>query len=127
MSRGLIQLSPMATIIQESQRAVKKQQDVQAIIESAEAGEDTQMLELAKEEQKGIRKLTETLQTKLLQSLVPSDKHDASDVIVEVAAGRTTGVIQGGCIMQLPALLVKASTGISDMKEECTGFRGFLR
>ncbi|RXM33700.1 Peptide chain release factor 1, mitochondrial [Acipenser ruthenus] len=57
----------------------------------AEAGEDTQMLELAKEEQKGIRKLIETLQIKLLQSLVPSDKHDASDVIVEVAAGRTTG------------------------------------
>ncbi|XP_058885366.1 peptide chain release factor 1, mitochondrial-like [Acipenser ruthenus] len=49
------------------------------------------MLELAKEEQKGIRKLIEALQIKLLQSLVPSDKHDASDVIVEVAAGRTTG------------------------------------
>ncbi|XP_041115738.1 peptide chain release factor 1, mitochondrial isoform X2 [Polyodon spathula] len=91
MSRRQIQLSPMATIFQESQRAVKNLQDVQAIIESAEAGEDTQMLELAKEEQKGIRKLIETLQTKLLQSLVPSDKHDASDVIVEVAAGRTTG------------------------------------
>ncbi|KAK1170092.1 peptide chain release factor 1, mitochondrial-like isoform X1 [Acipenser oxyrinchus oxyrinchus] len=91
MSRRQIELSPMATVFQQSQRAVKDLKDVQAIIESAEAGEDTQMLELAKEEQKGIRKLIETLQTKLLQSLVPSDKHDASDVIVEVAAGRTTG------------------------------------
>ncbi|XP_033866296.3 peptide chain release factor 1, mitochondrial-like isoform X1 [Acipenser ruthenus] len=91
MSRRQIELSPMATVFQQSQRAVKDMKDVQAIIESAEAGEDTQMLELAKEEQKGIRKLIETLQIKLLQSLVPSDKHDASDVIVEVAAGRTTG------------------------------------
>ncbi|RXM98063.1 Peptide chain release factor 1, mitochondrial [Acipenser ruthenus] len=31
----------------------------------AEAGEDTQMLALAKEEQKGIRKLIEALQTKV--------------------------------------------------------------
>lgn len=88
MSRRQIELSPMATVFQQS---VKDLKDVQAIIESAEAGEDSQMLELAKEEQKGIRKLIETLETKLLQSLVPSDKHDASDVIVEVAAGRTTG------------------------------------
>lgn len=88
MSRRQIELSPMATVFQQS---VKDLKDVQAIIESAEAGEDSQMLELAKEEQKCIRKLIETLETKLLQSLVPSDKHDASDVIVEVAAGRTTG------------------------------------
>lgn len=91
MSRRQIELSPMATVFRQSQRAVKDLKDVQAIIESAEAGEDSQMLELAKEEQKCIRKLIETLETKLLQSLVPSDKHDASDVIVEVAAGRTTG------------------------------------
>ncbi|MBN3320039.1 RF1M factor, partial [Atractosteus spatula] len=90
LSRRQVELLPTANVLEETERAWKDLKDVEAILQSAE-GKDDQMVMLVKEEQNIIAKRIEALQQQLLENLVPSDRHDGSDVILEVAAGRTTG------------------------------------
>ncbi|XP_066562720.1 peptide chain release factor 1, mitochondrial isoform X2 [Amia ocellicauda] len=90
LSRRQLDLSPLASAFQELQCAVQDLVEMETILHSSER-EDDQLLALVKEEQNQIAKCIETLQGKLLEKLVPSDRHDARDVILEVAAGRTTG------------------------------------
>ncbi|XP_056157338.1 peptide chain release factor 1, mitochondrial isoform X2 [Lampris incognitus] len=49
------------------------------------------MTQLLKEEEAGISHSILTLRKDLIKSLVPSDPHDPSNIILEVVSGRTTG------------------------------------
>ncbi|XP_030637709.1 peptide chain release factor 1, mitochondrial [Chanos chanos] len=93
LNRRQADLSFVANAFQSTENAFKDLAEVQALIQNTTESnaEDKQMLELLKEEQDEITKKIEILKKKLIQTLVPSDANDSSNVILEVAAGRTTG------------------------------------
>ncbi|XP_048458578.1 peptide chain release factor 1, mitochondrial isoform X3 [Rhincodon typus] len=55
------------------------------------ARDDQELIPLVLEEQQQLNKSIAVLRGKLLQTLVQKEKHDESNVILEVTAGRTTG------------------------------------
>ncbi|XP_059506442.1 peptide chain release factor 1, mitochondrial isoform X2 [Stegostoma tigrinum] len=55
------------------------------------ARDDQELIPLVLEEQQQLNKSIVVLQGKLLRTLVQKEKHDESNVILEVTAGRTTG------------------------------------
>ncbi|XP_069745662.1 peptide chain release factor 1, mitochondrial isoform X2 [Narcine bancroftii] len=59
--------------------------------EGVKAKADQELIPLVLEERQQLIKRIETLQGKLLRTLVQRDEHDKSNVILEVTAGRTTG------------------------------------
>ncbi|XP_028655482.1 peptide chain release factor 1, mitochondrial [Erpetoichthys calabaricus] len=91
LNRRQIELSPTVTVFQETESLLKDLKEVEVILQSAEKAEDRQMIDLAKDEQEKIKRQIESLQRTLLQSLIPQEKHDNCDVILEVVSGRTTG------------------------------------
>ncbi|XP_064413801.1 peptide chain release factor 1, mitochondrial [Latimeria chalumnae] len=91
LSKRHVELSPLTAILQEITAAEREAQELDSIYKNMESENDEQMLELAVEEREQISRRIELLQKKLFQSLVPKDKHDKSDVILEVTSGRTTG------------------------------------
>ncbi|XP_029458822.1 peptide chain release factor 1, mitochondrial isoform X3 [Rhinatrema bivittatum] len=52
---------------------------------------EKQLMDLALEERESINQVIHSLYRKLFQILVPQDKYDDSDAILEVTSGRTTG------------------------------------
>ncbi|KAG2456292.1 RF1M factor, partial [Polypterus senegalus] len=91
LNRRQIELSPTVTVFQETECLLKDLKEVEVILQSAEKAEDRQMIDLAKDEWEKIKRQIESLQRTLLQSLIPQEKHDNCDVILEVVSGRTTG------------------------------------
>ncbi|KAG7467128.1 hypothetical protein MATL_G00149980 [Megalops atlanticus] len=84
--------SSFKVAFQNVENAVKDLKEVEALLQSGSgADEDIQMRDLMKEEHVEITERIETLRKELLQTLIPSDKHDTNNVILEVASGRTTG------------------------------------
>ncbi|KAJ8404603.1 hypothetical protein AAFF_G00334660 [Aldrovandia affinis] len=92
LNRRQVELMPLATAFQNTENAVKDLKEVEALFQSGSgADEDPQMLELLKKEQEEISKRIDTLRKELFQTLIPHDRHDTNNVILEVVAGRTTG------------------------------------
>ncbi|KAL7891054.1 hypothetical protein AOLI_G00005300 [Acnodon oligacanthus] len=93
LNRRLVELSVVADTFQSCESALKELAEVEAYLQSTTDGEaeDRQMMELLRDEQHEIEKRIKKLNRKLIQTLVPSDAQDDSSVILEVAAGRTTG------------------------------------
>ncbi|KAI1899573.1 hypothetical protein AGOR_G00063170 [Albula goreensis] len=90
LSRRQVELLPLATAYQNTENAMADFTEVECLLQSG-SGEDQQMLDLLKEEQAQIAKRIDALNKELLKTLIPGDRHDSSNVILEVVAGRTTG------------------------------------
>ncbi|XP_066520519.1 peptide chain release factor 1, mitochondrial [Hoplias malabaricus] len=93
LNRRLVELSSVVNTFQSCETALKELTEVETHLRSATDGgtEDKQFVELLQEEQQELEKKIKMLHRQLIQALVPSDPHDDSNVILEVAAGRTTG------------------------------------
>lgn len=83
----------MATAFQSAEHAVKDLEEVETLLQKTVGSkeEDRQMVQLLEEEQAQITQRIESLRKDLIQTLVPSDPHDTSNVLLEVVTGRTTG------------------------------------
>nr|XP_046179244.1 LOW QUALITY PROTEIN: peptide chain release factor 1, mitochondrial-like [Oncorhynchus gorbuscha] len=80
-------------MFQSAEHAVKDLEEVETLLQKTVGSkeEDRQMVQLLKEEQAQITQRIESLRKDLIQTLVPSDPHDTSNVLLEVVTGRTTG------------------------------------
>ncbi|XP_029596264.1 peptide chain release factor 1, mitochondrial [Salmo trutta] len=93
LNKREVGLSPVATAFQSAEHAVKDLEEVETLLQRTVGSkeEDRQMVQLLKEEQAQITQRIESLRKDLIQTLVPSDPHDTSNVLLEVVTGRTTG------------------------------------
>lgn len=91
LHRRHAELAPLAAVYQEIQEAERAIEELESMCESLNQQDEKQLHELVSEERQNIDKKISTLYSKLLEQLVPEEKHDRSDVILEVTSGRTTG------------------------------------
>ncbi|KAG3292962.1 mitochondrial translation release factor 1, transcript variant X3 [Ictidomys tridecemlineatus] len=85
------ELAPLAAICQEIQEAEQTIKELESMCESLNKQDEKQLQELALEERQIIDEKINMLYSELFQSLVPKEKYDQNDVILEVTSGRTTG------------------------------------
>ncbi|KAM4864458.1 peptide chain release factor 1, mitochondrial isoform X1 [Urocitellus parryii] len=85
------ELAPLAAICQEIQEAEQTIKELESMCESLNKQDEKQLQELALEERQIIDQKINMLYSELFQSLVPKEKYDQNDVILEVTSGRTTG------------------------------------
>ncbi|KAM9192468.1 peptide chain release factor 1, mitochondrial isoform 1-T1 [Dugong dugon] len=85
------ELAPLAAIYQEIQEAEQAVEELESMCESLNKQDEKQLQELVLEEKQTIDQKINMLYNELFQSLVPKDKYDKNDVILEVTSGRTTG------------------------------------
>ncbi|XP_061485910.1 peptide chain release factor 1, mitochondrial isoform X2 [Rhineura floridana] len=85
------ELLPLAVTFKEIQEAEKEIQDLETFCAKLSSPEEKPLLELALEEKEVIDQKISSLCQKLFQILVPREKYDESDVVLEVTSGRTTG------------------------------------
>ncbi|CAM5073730.1 unnamed protein product [Natator depressus] len=91
LSRRHNHLSTLVAAFQEIQEAEREVQEIESMCTKLDSRDEKQMLELALEEKEIINQKINTFCKKLFQSIVPREKHDESNVILEVTSGRTTG------------------------------------
>ncbi|XP_007501578.1 peptide chain release factor 1, mitochondrial isoform X3 [Monodelphis domestica] len=91
MSRRHAELAQFTAIYKEIQESEKAIEDLESMCKSLNEQDEKQLLELAFEEREVIDQKINRLCQELFQSLVPKEKDDKSDVILEVTSGRTTG------------------------------------
>ncbi|XP_062384276.1 peptide chain release factor 1, mitochondrial [Sardina pilchardus] len=88
-----VELLPVVNALIGTEDATKDLQEVESFLQSttADSTQDEQMAELLREEQAELSRTLQDLNKELIQALVPVDELDDSNVILEVASGRTTG------------------------------------
>ncbi|XP_074844629.1 peptide chain release factor 1, mitochondrial isoform X2 [Carettochelys insculpta] len=91
LSKRHAYLSTLANGFQEIQEAEREIQEIESMCTKLDSREEKQLLELALEEKEIINQKINTYCKKLFQSIVPREKLDESDVMLEVTTGRTTG------------------------------------
>ncbi|XP_021113568.1 peptide chain release factor 1, mitochondrial isoform X1 [Heterocephalus glaber] len=91
MTRRRAELAPLAAIYQEIQEAEQAIEELESMCKSLNKRDEKQLQELALEERQTIDQKITTLYSELFQSLLPKEKYDKNDVILEVTSGRTTG------------------------------------
>uniref|UniRef100_F6UC72 Mitochondrial translation release factor 1 n=1 Tax=Ornithorhynchus anatinus TaxID=9258 RepID=F6UC72_ORNAN len=91
LSKRQAQLSPLATIYQEIREAERAAEELESMCQSLDGKDEKQLLELAVEEKQATEQKINLLCGELFQGLVPKEKDDKNDVILEVISGRTTG------------------------------------
>ncbi|XP_024904794.1 peptide chain release factor 1, mitochondrial isoform X2 [Pteropus alecto] len=91
LSRRHAELAPLAAIYQEIQEAEQAIEELESMYKSLNKQDEKQLQELALEERQTISQKINTLYSEFCQSLVPKEKYDKNDVILEVTSGRTTG------------------------------------
>lgn len=91
LSRRHAELAPLAAIYQEIQAAEQAIEELESMCKSLNKQDEKQLQELVLEERQIIYQKINTLYSELLKTLVPKEKYDKSDVILEVTSGRTTG------------------------------------
>lgn len=91
LNRRHAELAPLVTIYQEIQEAEEAIEELESMCKSLNKQEEKQLQELALEERQTIAQKINMLYSELFQSLVPKEKYDKNDVILEVTSGRTTG------------------------------------
>ncbi|XP_030056409.1 peptide chain release factor 1, mitochondrial isoform X2 [Microcaecilia unicolor] len=84
-------LSPLVKVFQEIQQAEREAEELESMCADLDSREEGQLLDLVLEERKSINQVIYSLYRKLFQILVPQDKYDDRDVLLEVTSGRTTG------------------------------------
>ncbi|XP_039733262.1 peptide chain release factor 1, mitochondrial [Pteropus medius] len=91
LSQRHAELAPLAAIYQEIQEAEQAIEELESMYKSLNKQDEKQLQELALEERQTISQKISTLYSEFCQSLVPKEKYDKNDVILEVTSGRTTG------------------------------------
>uniref|UniRef100_A0A8C8RXJ6 Mitochondrial translation release factor 1 n=1 Tax=Pelusios castaneus TaxID=367368 RepID=A0A8C8RXJ6_9SAUR len=91
LSRRHTHLSTLVATLQEIKEAKREVQELEAMCADLDSKDEQQLLELALEEKEIINQKINTFWKKIFHSIVPWDKHDESNVILEVTTGRTTG------------------------------------
>lgn len=91
LNRRHAELAPLAVIYKEIQEAEQAIEDLESMCKSLNKHDEKQLQELALEEKRTIAQKINMLYHELFQSLVPKEKYDKNDVILEVTSGRTTG------------------------------------
>ncbi|XP_008064572.1 peptide chain release factor 1, mitochondrial [Carlito syrichta] len=91
LNRRHAELAPLAAIYQEIQEAEQAVEELESMCKSLNKQDEKQLQELALEERQTIDKKINMLYRELFQSLVPKEKYDKNDVVLEVTSGRTTG------------------------------------
>ncbi|KTF88816.1 hypothetical protein cypCar_00035177 [Cyprinus carpio] len=86
----LVEVSKVVKAFEKTQLVFRDLTEIQTLIHNTRA-EDQQMLSLLREEHEELSRRTEKLNKELIETLVPADDLDSRSVILEVAAGRTTG------------------------------------
>ncbi|XP_073708419.1 peptide chain release factor 1, mitochondrial [Garra rufa] len=86
----LVEMSKVVKAFERTQLALRELTEIQTLIHNTRA-EDQQMLVLLREEHEELSRRAEKLNKELIETLVPADDLDSRSVILEVAAGRTTG------------------------------------
>lgn len=85
------QLAPLAAVYQEIQEAERAFEELESMCKSLNKQDEKQLQELVSEERQIIDQKMDRLYSELLEHLVPKERCDRSDVILEVTSGRTTG------------------------------------
>ncbi|XP_045884327.1 peptide chain release factor 1, mitochondrial isoform X3 [Meles meles] len=91
LNRRHAELAPLAAIYREIQEAEQAIEELDSMCKSLNKQDEKQLQELALEERETIAQKIHMLYSELFQSLVPKEKYDKNDVILEVTSGRTTG------------------------------------
>ncbi|XP_020659932.3 peptide chain release factor 1, mitochondrial [Pogona vitticeps] len=91
LSKRYAELSQLALIYKEIQETEKEMQDLLDLCENLTSSEDKPLLEVAVEEKRVFDQKISTLYRKLFQVLIPREKWDESNVVLELISGRTTG------------------------------------
>ncbi|XP_061851243.1 peptide chain release factor 1, mitochondrial isoform X2 [Colius striatus] len=91
LRRRCANLAPIAAAFQQIKESEREVQELETMCRELDSRDEKQLLELALEEKETLDKKINMLCRKLFQLLVPKEKYDASHVILEVTAGRTTG------------------------------------
>lgn len=86
----LVEVMKVVNAFERTQLALGELAELQTLIHNSGA-EEQQMLFLLREEHEELRRRLEKQNQELIETLVPADDLDSSGVILEVAAGRTTG------------------------------------
>ncbi|KAM8977501.1 peptide chain release factor 1, mitochondrial [Pelodytes ibericus] len=110
------ELSPLTTILQDIRDAEQEATELESMCADLNSKEKEELLELALKEKDEMNQNIETLHGKLLQILVPPEKYDMSDAILEVVSGRTTG----GDICQ------QFTKEIFDMYQNYAGYKSWV-
>ncbi|XP_053311440.1 peptide chain release factor 1, mitochondrial [Spea bombifrons] len=85
------ELSALTSVLEDMQAAEREARELESMCADLEGKEKEELLELALTEKDAMNQNIDTLRGKLLQILVPREKYDMSDAILEVTSGRTTG------------------------------------
>ncbi|XP_044105761.1 peptide chain release factor 1, mitochondrial isoform X2 [Neovison vison] len=91
LNRRHAELAPLAAIYRGIQEAEQAIEELDSMCKSLNKQDEKQLQELALEERETIAQKIHMLYSELFQSLVPKEKYDKNDVILEVTSGRTTG------------------------------------
>ncbi|XP_048350915.1 peptide chain release factor 1, mitochondrial isoform X2 [Sphaerodactylus townsendi] len=106
-------LSPLAKAFAEIQAAEKEIQDLEVLCEKLNTSEESQLLELALEEKEAVDRKISTLCQQLIQILIPREKYDHCQAVLEVTSGRTTG---GDICQQFTQEVFEMYQGYADFK-----------
>ncbi|XP_060688876.1 peptide chain release factor 1, mitochondrial isoform X1 [Hemiscyllium ocellatum] len=91
LSRRHVTLAPLASLLEELQSSEKDLFELESMYNNLKARDDQELIPLVLEERQRLNKNMTVLQGNILRMLVQKEKHDESNVILEVTAGRTTG------------------------------------
>ncbi|XP_044909558.1 peptide chain release factor 1, mitochondrial isoform X2 [Felis catus] len=91
LNRRHAELAPLAAIYQEIQEAEQAIEELDSMCRNLNQQDEKQLQELALEERQTMVQKINMLYSELFQSLVPKEKYDKNDVLLEVTSGRTTG------------------------------------
>ncbi|XP_043435732.1 peptide chain release factor 1, mitochondrial isoform X1 [Prionailurus bengalensis] len=91
LNRRHAKLAPLAAIYQEIQEAEQAIEELDSMCRNLNQQDEKQLQELALEERQTMVQKINMLYSELFQSLVPKEKYDKNDVLLEVTSGRTTG------------------------------------
>ncbi|XP_062050097.1 peptide chain release factor 1, mitochondrial isoform X2 [Lepus europaeus] len=91
LTRRHAELAPLAAIYQEILEAQQAIEELESMCKSLNTQDEKQLQVLALEERQTIDEKINMLYSELFQNLVPKEKYDKNDVILEVISGRTTG------------------------------------
>lgn len=90
LNHKLVEVSQVVNAFERTELAMSEETDLRALIHNTRA-EDHEMLSLLHEEHEDISRRLDELKKELIQTLIHADEHGSRNVILEVAAGRTTG------------------------------------
>ncbi|KAM4710909.1 peptide chain release factor 1, mitochondrial [Anableps anableps] len=85
------ELLPVADVFGRLEQAQKDLEEIHSLLHTGAEDEDQHLTQLLKEEEDQICSNILALRKHLIKALVPVDRLDPSDVVLEVVSGRTTG------------------------------------